>query len=54
MFSVGQVVRVLAPFNEAFPDALEITDIILSDDGTKAYILGDAGGFDERYLELVA
>lgn len=49
--NVGDTVRVLAPFNESFPETYQITDIVLYEDGLSAYILGDLGGFDGMYLE---
>jgi hypothetical protein len=52
MFSIGDIVTVKAPFNESFPDAYTITDVVHSGDGTTAYILGEHGGFDAIYLEL--
>ena len=53
MLAVGQLVRVLPPFDEAFPGEREITDVVNSEDGTTAYILGDCGGFDAAYLETI-
>lgn len=48
----GDLVRVLPPFAEAFPDTYAIAEVIHSEDGTTAYILGGAmGGFDASYLE---
>lgn len=52
MFSIGCIVRVLAPFSDSFPGAYEITDIVSDENGVAAYILGDLGGFDAMYLEL--
>lgn len=54
MFSIGQTVKVLPPFDVSFTGNFIITDIVNSSDGTATYILGDAGGFDAVYLELVA
>lgn len=51
MFAVGQSVRVLAPFNESFPDVYTITEIVNNAEGSVVYILGDCGGFDAVYLE---
>ena len=51
--NVGDTVRVLAPFNESFPDNYQITDLVLSDAEPTVYILGDLGGFDSKFLELV-
>jgi hypothetical protein len=52
MLTVGNTVTVKAPFNEAFPLAYAITEVVHSGDGTVTYILGDCGGFDAIYLEL--
>lgn len=53
MFEVGSIVRVLAPFSESFPGEYEITEVVHGEDGSVAYILGEHGGFDARYLEAV-
>jgi hypothetical protein len=50
-YQIGDMVRVLPPFTQSFPDTYEITDIVPGSDGTTAYILGDHGGFDSIYLE---
>lgn len=50
---VGTVVRVLAPFDDAFPGERVITEIVNNPDNTVVYILGEAGGFDAVYLEKV-
>lgn len=50
--NIGDRVRVLAPFNESFPDVYEITETVGNDDGTVTYILGDLGGFAAMYLEI--
>ena len=51
--NVGDQVLVLAPFAESFPGPHTITEVVHSTDGTTAYILGEAGGFDAVYLEKV-
>jgi hypothetical protein len=51
MYTIGQLVRVLPPFTQSFPDIYEITEIIHGSDNTTAYILGEHGGFDAIYLE---
>lgn len=51
--NIGDTVRVLAPFDEAFGEMYTITEIINYPDGQTAYILGDLGGFDAIYLELL-
>jgi len=52
MFNINDIVTVKAPFNGSFPGQYAITDIVHSEDGTTAYILGEHGGFDAIYLEL--
>ena len=52
-FMVGEMVRVLPPFDESFPGEYEITDVVRNPDGTTVYILGELGGFDAIYLEAV-
>jgi len=54
MFITGQFVRVLEPFERDFPSVYEITEVVTHDDGQVVYILGDAGGFDEKFLQEVA
>ena len=51
MYQIGDKVRVLAPFDACFPGTHTVTAIIHSADGTIAYILGDAGGYDAIFLE---
>jgi hypothetical protein len=53
MFNTGDTVKVLVPFSESFPDEYIITEKVTDAIGQVAYILGDNGGFDEIYLELV-
>jgi hypothetical protein len=54
MPEIGELVRVLAPFNESFPDQYLVVDVVTSDDDTIAhYLEGIAGAFDHLYLELV-
>ena len=50
--TLGDTVRVLAPFDESFPDTYQITDVVMADGEPPVYILGDLGGFDAKYLEL--
>lgn len=45
---VGDVVRVLAPFDETYPETYAIMEQV--DDRT--FVLGDIGAFDMMYLEL--
>lgn len=54
MLSVGQMVRVLEPFKDSFPDEYEITEVLTYEDGQITYVLGDHGGFAPIYVELVA
>lgn len=49
----GETVRVLAPFNETYPDEYTITEVLTYPDGQVAYVLGDIGAFDAKYLEVV-
>lgn len=53
MFNIGDVVNVKTPFSESFPGSYVISDVVHSADSTIAYILGEHGGFDAIYLELV-
>ena len=53
MLAVGQVVKVLAPFNVDFSGEYSITEVVIHDDGQITYILGDAGGFDIKFLEVI-
>lgn len=49
---IGDLVRVLAPFTESFPDTYAITEVITYEGGTVTYVLGESGGFDPVYLEF--
>jgi hypothetical protein len=51
MLKVGDTVIVKPPFTESFPFAYVITEIVVSEDASTAYILGEHGGFDATYLE---
>jgi hypothetical protein len=53
MFEVGQVVRVLEPFAGSFPGEYSITEIRTHEDSQVAYILGEIGAFDQKFLEAV-
>jgi len=53
MFEVGQTVKVLEPFSESFTETYEITEVLTYPDGQIAYILGELGAFDAKYLETV-
>lgn len=46
--TIGDVVRVLAPFDETYPETYAITAQV--DDRT--FVLGGIGAFDMMYLEL--
>lgn len=48
----GDTVRVLAPFDATYPGEYEITEVITHPDGQVAYVLGDIGAFDAKYLEV--
>jgi len=68
MFSVGDHVRVLAPFAESFPETYRVTEVVTYENGNAAHIVGetvialpgggfeyvaaDHGAFDAIYLEL--
>lgn len=55
MFAVGDRVRVLPPFLEAFAGVYVVVEVVSNPDGTTAYILDqDAGGFDAIYLEAAS
>lgn len=54
MFQIGDVVRVLEPFAESFPDTYEIVEIIVHPDGQVANMLiinGEPSGFADIYIE---
>ena len=53
MLSVGQLVKTLDPFARDFPHVYEITEVVVHEDGQVVYILGEAGGFDIKFLEVV-
>jgi hypothetical protein len=53
MLSVGQSVKVTEPFARDFPEIYTITEVYVHEDGQIVYILGEAGGFDIKYLEVV-
>lgn len=53
MLQVGQLVRVLDPFRESFPDTYEITEAVVYDDGQVSYVLGEIGAFAPIYVELM-
>lgn len=53
MLQIGQQVRVLEPFAIDFPDVYTIQDIVTSEDGSVAYMLGEGLGFDISFLEIV-
>lgn len=55
MFKAGNIVRVLEPFAESFPDTYEVLQVITHDDGQVAVIINDGtedgSAFDPKYLE---
>lgn len=51
--NIGDKVRVLAPFDETCSGEYEITEHVQHGDGREAFILGDLGGFDPKYLGAV-
>ena len=50
---VGDLVRVLAPFDAGYPDGAEVQEIVTNDDGSTVFILNDGFGYDRQYLEKV-
>lgn len=50
---IGDIVKVLAPFNETYSDTYSITDIVITEDNQTVCILGEFGAFSEIYLEIV-
>ena len=50
---VGDIVKVLSPFNENYTENYSITEISVTEDNQTVYILGDLGAFSETYLEVV-
>lgn len=53
MLNVGDMVKVVGLFQDNFPATYEITEVVVHEDGQIAYILGELGGFDPKYLEVV-
>lgn len=52
MLQVGQIVRILYPFDESFPGTYEIEEVISYEDGQITYVLKEIGGFAPQYVEL--
>lgn len=52
MYSVGQMVRTLPPFDESFSGVYEIVEVLTYDDGQITYVLEEIGGFAPQYVEL--
>ena len=50
---IGDIVKVLAPFNETYSDTYSITGIVITEDNRTVSILGELGAFYENYLEIV-
>ena len=50
---VNDVVRVLEPFNDTYPDTYTITEVLQTEDSQEVYILGEIGAFSACYLEVV-
>ena len=46
---IGDIVRILAPFNETYSDEYVITDQVDS----RTFVLGEIGAFDIRYLDFI-
>ena len=54
MLEVGQEVRVLAPFDESFPEVYAIREVLTQEDSSVVYFIGDIeGAFDIVFLEAV-
>lgn len=53
MYNINDIVEVLEPFKEAFPDIYRIEEVIVHDDGQIVYILETAGGFAPIYVRKV-
>lgn len=54
MLEVGQEVRVLAPFDESFPDVYPVREVGVAEDESVHYYIGDVeGAFDITFLEVV-
>jgi hypothetical protein len=54
MLEVGQEVRVLAPFDESFPEVYAVREVLTQEDGNVVYFIGDIeGAFDIVFLEAV-
>jgi hypothetical protein len=54
MLEVGQEVRVLAPFDESFPEVYAVREILTQEDNSVVYFIGDIeGAFDIVFLEAV-
>ena len=49
----GDIVKVLAPFNETYSGTYSITDTVITEDNQTVYTLGELGSFSEIYLEIV-
>ena len=50
---VGDIVKVLPPFNETYTENYSITEISTTEDRQTVYVLGELGAFSEIYLEIV-
>lgn len=50
---VNDVVRVLEPFNDTYPDTYTITEVLQTEDSQEVHILGEIGAFSACYLEVV-
>ena len=52
--NAGDIVKVLPPFHETYPDEHVITSVEIADDGQTVYYLGGIfGAFSEIYLEVI-
>ena len=51
---VGATVRILTPFDAAYPGEYQVEREEITADGATAYFVGEIeGGFDARFLEVI-
>ena len=51
---IGSTVRILPPFDAAYPGEYLVVRTELTEDGVTAYFVeGIEGGFDARFLEVI-
>lgn len=49
---VGNIVKVLYPFSESFPEKYSIENVQVTEDSQTVYFVNGVA-FDEKYLEIV-